>query len=111
MDLYEAYDYDRQQNFPREGEILLYTVQRGDSPFRIARRFNTELNWVLCMNNLNRNSMIFPNQQLLIPVLFQKPTPLPTPQPQPRPPRPPMPTPPRPQPRSSLERNEFDMYF
>lgn len=99
MDLYDNYE---RVDFPTVGEIVLYTVRRGDNLFRIARRFNTELAWILAMNNLNRNSMIFPNQQLLIPIVFQKPVPLPMPQP-----RPPMPR----NEDSSLERNDYDMYF
>lgn len=105
MDVYENLE---RQKYPIAGEILLYTVKRGDNLYRIAKTLNTQLNWILAMNNLNRNSMIFPNQQLLIPVLFQAP-------PAPLPPRPPLgPKPPMvpPMPRDmSEERNEFDMYF
>lgn len=104
MDIYDDYEYDYERAvFPRVGEIILYTVRKGDNPYRISKRFNTNVNWVLAMNDLKKDSLIFPNQQLLIPIVYQKPMPLP----QPMPPRPPMP----PQPRSSLERNEFDMYF
>lgn len=102
----DIYDNLERQDYPNVGEILLYTVKRGDNPYRIAKNFNTQLNWILAMNNLNRNSMIFPNQQLLIPVLFQT---------KPLPPRPPVgPRPPMvpPMPRDMNEdRNEFDMYF
>lgn len=101
MDIYE--DELERQNFPQVGEILLYTVKRGDNLYRISRRFNTELNWVLAMNNLNRNSIIFPSQQLLIPILYQA---APMPLPSPRPPmNPPMPR------DNENERNQFDMYF
>ena len=67
---------------PKVGDIFLYTVNRGDNVYAIARRFKN-------MNSLDDKMMIYPGQQLLVPVLFEKmppmkPQPLPQPQPQPR---------------------------
>lgn len=75
---------------PRVGEIFLYTVNRGDNVYSIARRFNTRVDYIKNMNNLDDKMMIFPGQQLLIPVLFEKMPPhkphqMQQPQPQPRP--------------------------
>lgn len=56
---------------PRVGEIFLYTVNRGDNVFAIARRFNTRVELIRNINQLNNQLMIFPGQRLLIPVLFQ----------------------------------------
>jgi len=106
MDYYD--DYQRAV-YPTVGEILLYTVKKGDNPYRIAQTFNTDVKWVLAMNNLKKDQYIYPNQQLLIPVVYQKPMPMP--------PKPPItgpgfiPKPPRPQPREELERNQYDMFF
>lgn len=99
MDIYDN-EFER-QGYPQVGEIVLYTVKRGDNLYRIARMFNTQMNWIFAMNNLNNQSMIFPNQQLLIPILYQT-------NPQPRPPMNPKPPMPR---NENEERNQFDMYF
>lgn len=48
-----------------EGEKLVYTVQRGDSLYLIARSFNTTVNTIKKMNNL-QNSIIHVGQKLEI---------------------------------------------
>lgn len=58
------------------GDIYLYTVNRGDSLYEIARRFNTSVQLIRDMNNLGRNPMIYPGQRLLIPVLYKNTPPL-----------------------------------
>ena len=71
---------------PKVGDIFLYTVSRGDNVYAIARRFNTRVNYIKNMNDLEDNLLIFPGQQLLIPVLFQNVPPVkPKPQPKPQP--------------------------
>ena len=35
--------------------------------------------WIRCMNNLNEDMLIHPNQQLMIPIVYQKVNPLPQP--------------------------------
>lgn len=101
MDFYD--NYDRQSN-PKIGEIILYTVKKGDNPYRIGQNFNTDYNWILAMNNLDKNDYIYPNQQLMIPVVYKNQMPGPYPRPMPQPPRPPM------MPRE-MERQDYDMYF
>ena len=92
--MYNQYMYeDERVSYPRVGEIFLYTVNKGDNVYRIAKTFNSQVAWIQAMNNLDKDSRIFPNQQLLIPVLYQKPQPLPQPMPQP------------------YQRQTYDLYF
>lgn len=86
--MYNPYMYDDERiNYPRVGEIILYTVNKGDNVFRIAKTLNSNVAWIQCMNNLNEDHLIHPGQQLFIPVLFK---------------RPPMP---------SQQRATYDLYF
>ncbi|MFQ6791433.1 LysM domain-containing protein [Thomasclavelia sp.] len=57
---------------PKVGDIFLYTVNRGDNVYEIARRFNTRVGYIKNMNDLDEKMMIYPGQRLLIPVLFEK---------------------------------------
>ena len=59
--------------------IILYTVNKGDNVYRLAKTFNSEVPWIRCMNNLNEDMLIHPNQQLMIPIVYQKVNPLPQP--------------------------------
>lgn len=74
------------------GEIFMYVVNRGDNVYAIARRFNSSVDFIKCMNRLDDNAMIHPGQRLLVPVLF-------TNQNNPNPPM-------KPQPRQS-----YELYF
>lgn len=69
--MYNSYMYDDRVIHPRVGEIILYTVNKGDNVYRLARTFRSDENWIRAMNNLGKDEMIFPNQQLLIPYVFQ----------------------------------------
>ena len=51
--------------------IILYTVNKGDNVYRLAKTFNSEVPWIRCMNNLNEDMLIHPNQQLMIPIVYQ----------------------------------------
>jgi len=46
------------------GPTKIYTVQGGDSPYRIAKKHEMELSDFLELNNLTRESTIFPGQTL-----------------------------------------------
>ena len=52
------------------GDIILYTVNKGDNVYRIAQMFNTEIDLIRCMNKLNDDYLIMPGQQLLVPVIY-----------------------------------------
>lgn len=69
--MYNSYMYDDRAIHPKVGEIILYTVNKGDNVYRLARTFQSDENWIRAMNNLGKDEMIFPNQQLLIPYVFQ----------------------------------------
>lgn len=54
------------------GDIYLYNVKAGDNVYRIARMFNTRVEFIVCMNNLDNEMKIYPNQRLFIPVIRQR---------------------------------------
>ena len=75
----ELYEGDCQRNQPprpprprKVGDIFLYQVRPGDNVFRLARMFNSTVDFIRCMNNLNNQMMIFPGQNLLVPVINQQ---------------------------------------
>lgn len=68
-------EFDRVIHPRRIGDIYLYSVRPGDNVYRIARNFNTKIEWIACMNNLNPQMTIYPNQQLYIPFIPQGPMP------------------------------------
>jgi len=45
---------------------ILYTVQSGDTPYRIASKYGMNLNALLALNGLNTRSKIYPGQQLWV---------------------------------------------
>lgn len=53
----------------RVGDIFMYRVRAGDNVYRIARMFNTKIEYIACMNGLNSQFMLQPDQELLIPVV------------------------------------------
>ena len=55
------------------------TIHICDNVYRLAKTFNSEVPWIRCMNNLNEDMLIHPNQQLMIPIVYQKVNPLPQP--------------------------------
>ncbi len=78
--MYNPYMYENERvTFPKVGEIVLYTVNRGDNVYRIAKTLNSEVAWIKVMNNLNDDLLIHPNQQLLIPIVYQQVQPMPQP--------------------------------
>ncbi len=64
--------YNMNKPYPKVGDIILYTVNKGDNVFRIAQMFDTTTELIKCMNNLKDDYFIQINQQLLIPVLYHQ---------------------------------------
>lgn len=44
-----------------------YVVKRGDSVYSIARAYNVDPSTLLLINGLNKDDIIYPNQQIVIP--------------------------------------------
>lgn len=62
--------YNSNMPYLKIGDIILYTVNKGDNVYRIAQMFHTETEMIRCMNKLNEDYLIMPGQQLLIPVIY-----------------------------------------
>lgn len=78
--MYNPYMYDDERVInPRVGEIVLYTVHKGDNVYRIAKTLNSEVAWIQVMNQLNDDLLIHPQQELLVPIVYQKVLPMPQP--------------------------------
>ena len=43
-----------------------YTVQSDDTPYKIAKKYGMDLNYLLSLNGLSTRSKIYPGQQLLV---------------------------------------------
>ena len=73
--MYNQYMYENEDRivYPRVGEIILYTVNKGDNVFRLAKTFNSDIAWIQLMNGLNEENLIQTNQQLLIPMMYKRP--------------------------------------
>jgi len=54
---------------PKEENQLLqtYTVKRGDSIYSIARAYNIDPSTLLSLNGLNKDDIIYPNQEITVP--------------------------------------------
>ena len=54
---------------PREENQLFqtYTVKRGDSVYSIARVYNVDPSTLLLLNGLNKDDIIYPNQEITVP--------------------------------------------
>ncbi|MBE6139477.1 MAG: LysM peptidoglycan-binding domain-containing protein [Firmicutes bacterium] len=55
---------------PREANQLFetYTVKRGDSVYSIARTYNVDPSTLLLLNGLNKDDIIYPNQEITVPM-------------------------------------------
>ncbi|MFW6081875.1 MAG: LysM peptidoglycan-binding domain-containing protein, partial [Desulfosalsimonas sp.] len=49
-----------------KGDKQVYRVKKGDSPYTIARRHNMRLDRLLLLNELNKNTNIYPGQTLYV---------------------------------------------
>lgn len=54
---------------PKEENQLFqnYTVKRGDSVYSIARTYNVDPSTLLLLNGLNKDDIIYPNQEITVP--------------------------------------------
>ncbi|MBM7825511.1 LysM repeat protein [Arcanobacterium pluranimalium] len=48
-------------------QTATYQVQRGDSVWRIAKKFNTSMQAIISANGLSANGAIYPGQRLMVP--------------------------------------------
>lgn len=51
----------------KEQYFEYYTIEKGDSLYSIARRYNINPDLLAILNGLNSDDYIYPNQQILIP--------------------------------------------
>ena len=49
-------------------EPVVYVVKKGDTVYKIAKRFGTTMQAIILANNLRNPNLIYPGQVLLIPV-------------------------------------------
>lgn len=54
---------------PKEQNQLFqnYTVKRGDSVYSIAKAYNVDPSTLLLLNGLNKDDIIYPNQEITVP--------------------------------------------
>ena len=45
----------------------VYTIEKGDNLYNIARKYNTDYNLLALLNGLNVNDYIYPNNTILVP--------------------------------------------
>lgn len=50
-----------------ENYFNYYTIEQGDSLYKIARKYNINPNLLASLNGLNMEDYIYPNQEILIP--------------------------------------------
>ncbi len=68
----EMFNMYQRNQVNQVGEIYLYVVSKGDSVWQISRQYNSTIDMIKSLNGLDENATIYPNQQLLIPVLHSK---------------------------------------
>ncbi|MFQ6862708.1 MULTISPECIES: LysM peptidoglycan-binding domain-containing protein [Beduini] len=71
----EMYDMYQRKAVNKVGEIYLYVVEKGDNLWQIAKQLNSTVEWIRAINNLDQNGTIYPQQQLLVPVMDKRPRP------------------------------------
>lgn len=64
--MYQNYGFERYINRNELRNTIKYIVQKGDSLYEIAKKYNVSVNDIISLNNL-ASSMIYPNQILFIP--------------------------------------------
>lgn len=66
--MYQNYGFERYINRNELRNTIKYIVQKGDSLYEIAKKYNVSVSDIVSLNNL-ASSMIYPNQILFIPSL------------------------------------------
>ena len=51
-----------------ENDNITYKVTEGDTLYKIARNYNVNVNDLISINNLDKNSFLIPNQIILLPI-------------------------------------------
>lgn len=52
--MYNPYMYENERiTYPKVGEIILYSVNKGDNVYRLAKTFNSEVPWIPNNEQLN----------------------------------------------------------
>lgn len=46
--------------------FIIYTVQKGDTLWKLAKRFNTTVEDILAVNDIENPDLIYPGQRLII---------------------------------------------
>lgn len=46
--------------------FIIYTVQKGDTLWKLAKRFNTTVDDILAVNDIENPDLIYPGQRLII---------------------------------------------
>ena len=46
--------------------IAIYVVKKGDTLWKLAKKFNTTVNDIATINNIENPDLIYPNQKLII---------------------------------------------
>ena len=54
-------------NINEEKYYTIYTIQKGDTLYQIAKEYNINPTLLSALNGLNSDDFIYPNQELLIP--------------------------------------------
>jgi membrane-bound lytic murein transglycosylase D len=60
------YITSKKQTLVAKANASTHKVRSGDSPFRIAKKYNMNLNRFLVLNQLTKRSKIFPGQKLIV---------------------------------------------
>lgn len=64
--LYQNYGFEKYINRDSLRDTIKYVVEKGDTLYEIAKKYNVDVGDIVSLNNL-ASSMIYPNQILFIP--------------------------------------------
>ena len=63
---------EAQTNAPTASKMVYHTVTAGDTYYNISKRYNLELEQLLEMNGLKKESILKPGQKLVVRILGEK---------------------------------------